>query len=113
MTRTKRAVLTLYGVASAFIFVWVPWRGYETPIYQVPKDRWNSTFLGYGLIWSQPRPPAEFVAYYFEDIKYAEDFSEIPTFSSMGLCRYAGAYEGGSGSGLQTRPAAGAALLYR
>jgi len=76
LTRTKRAVLTVYGVASAFIFVWVPWRGYETPIYQVPKDRWNSTFLGYGLIWSQPRPPAEFVAYYLEDIRYAEDFAK-------------------------------------
>jgi hypothetical protein len=63
-------VLTLYGVASAFIFVWVPWRGYETPIYQVPKDRWNSTFLGYGLVWSQLKPPAAFVKYDIEETKY-------------------------------------------
>src|SRR6266849_237545 len=72
LTRSKRAVLTLYGVASAFIFIWVPWRGYETPIYQVPKDRWNSTFLGYGPIWSQVRPPARFVKYAIENAKYSE-----------------------------------------
>jgi len=75
LTRSKRTVLTLYGVASAFIFIWVPWRGYEAPIYQVPKDRWNSMLLGYGPIWSQVKPPANFVTYSLEDAKYSEDYA--------------------------------------
>jgi hypothetical protein len=48
-------VLTLYGVASAFIFIWVPWRG------SIIDKGGNTRFLGYGYIWSQPRQPAAFV----------------------------------------------------
>lgn len=72
MTRSRRAVLAVYGVSSALIFLWVPWRGYQYPIYQVPKDRWNSMFLGYGPVWSQLKPPAAFVKYDTENTRYAE-----------------------------------------
>lgn len=55
----RRAVLALYGLAAASIFMWVPWRGYE-----VPKDRGNAANLGYGVVWAPPEPPAAFVEYY-------------------------------------------------
>jgi hypothetical protein len=76
LTRTKRVVLAVYGVGATFVFLWVPWRGYESPIYQVPKDRWRSTFLGYGLVWSRPEPPASFVKYETEADKYSVDYAE-------------------------------------
>ena len=43
--------------------IWVPWLGYENPIYPVPRDRWAETFLGYCSVWSQPKPPEAFVEY--------------------------------------------------
>jgi hypothetical protein len=76
MTPLRRAVLSIYGVSMAFIFVWVPWRGYE-----VPKDRGNAANLGYGLVWSPPRPPAAFVQYY-EAPKYEFPPPPLPTLPS-------------------------------
>jgi len=57
LTRSNRAVLTLYGVASAFIFVWVPWRGGPT------IRGANTEMLGYGFVWSGPVRPAAFIEY--------------------------------------------------
>ena len=72
MRRSKRIAFALYGFASALIFLWVPWRGYENPVYAVPKDRWKPTYLGYGPVWAPTKPPAAFVAYDTENAKYAE-----------------------------------------
>lgn len=58
MSPRQRAVLAIYGLTVAVIFVWVPWCGYD-----VPKERGNATNLGYGAVWSPPRPPAAFVQY--------------------------------------------------
>jgi len=68
LSRNRRVVIAIYGLAVAFIFVWVPWCGYENPIYSVPKDRWNATFLGYCPVWSQPKPQEAFAEY---DKRYA------------------------------------------
>jgi hypothetical protein len=60
-------VLTLYGLASAFIFVWVPWRGGPT------MRGANSEVLGYGFVWSGPRRPAAFVEYDKRLLEYEKD----------------------------------------
>src|SRR5208283_4000796 len=71
----RRIVLIAYGLAVACVLTWIPWRGYGDPIYQVPKERWNATFLGYGLIWFQLKPPQAFVKYEIENAKYSADYA--------------------------------------
>lgn len=66
MSSLKRAVLTIYGLALALIFVWVPWHGYE-PLLKVRADPTN---LGYGPVWSPPEPPASFIQYSDQLSKY-------------------------------------------
>jgi hypothetical protein len=72
MTPIRRAIFATYGMALTFVMMWVPWRGYENPIYTVPKDRWKPTYLGYGPVWSHRNPPAAFVAYDIENAHYTE-----------------------------------------
>jgi hypothetical protein len=48
----RRVILSVYGLALVFIFVWVPWRAYA-----VLRGRVYSATLGYGLIWSPPAGP--------------------------------------------------------
>src|SRR5713226_96531 len=67
LTRSKRAVLTLYGVALAFIFTWVPWRGGPT------IKGANTDVLGYGFVWSGPRRPAAFVEYDKRLVEYEKE----------------------------------------
>jgi hypothetical protein len=57
MIRRQRLVIALYGVASAFVFIWVPWRG-------GPTVRGATTeAMGYGFVWSGPTRPIAFVDY--------------------------------------------------
>lgn len=57
MTRRRRIVLGVYGAASAFIFVWVPWRGGPTVRGATTEP------MGYGFVWSGPRRPAAYIEY--------------------------------------------------
>jgi hypothetical protein len=61
----RRAILAVYGLALALVFVWVPWRGYEGL-----KERVNPTNLGYAPVWSPPEAPASFVQYSDQLAKY-------------------------------------------
>ena len=65
LTPTRRTILTVYGLALALVFVWVPWHGYEAL-----KDRADPTNLGYGPVWSPPEPPASFGQYSDQLSKY-------------------------------------------
>jgi hypothetical protein len=85
LSRSKRVVLTLYGVALAFIFVWIPWRGYQTPIYQAPRERWQSTLLGYGPVWSQLKPPAAYSRYEASLAAYRSAVATTPIDLSAGF----------------------------
>jgi hypothetical protein len=75
----RRAILAIDGLAIACIFVWVPWHGYE-----VPKDRGNAANLGYGVVWSPPKPPAAFLRPYDEASKYEVAPTAVPATASGG-----------------------------
>jgi len=48
LSRKRRIILTLYGIALAYSFVWIPWK--------VPVSRQGNRFerCGYGWVWSGP-----------------------------------------------------------
>jgi hypothetical protein len=51
LSPAKRIVLVGYGLAVALVFTWVPWRG------GLEVRGGNRDSLGYGLVWSPPKPP--------------------------------------------------------
>jgi len=57
LSPAKRIVLVGYGLAVALVFTWVPWRGGR----EVRGG--NRDSLGYGLVWSPPKPSAASLEY--------------------------------------------------
>jgi len=63
--------LAIYGLAVAFIFIWVPWCGILEARNGKTRD-----FLGYSLVWSMPKPSAASIKY--ETARHAFNSSPHP-----------------------------------
>ena len=86
MSPTRRIILACYGLAMAFAATWVPWRG------GLAVRGGNRDALGYGLIWSPPKPSVASVEYeaardaYLSSLSVASPgYTIVPPSNSLGF----------------------------
>jgi hypothetical protein len=77
LSLAKRLILILSGVTLTFLLLWVPFSAYE-----IPKDKGNPVFLGYGPVWSKPERPLRFVAYDKQREAYDKAYSDYQLYRS-------------------------------